>query len=251
MAARGEVTTVEVALAALERAGTKKHRDGHARFGIVAPKAFGVPMAEIQKLAKSYGRSHALAAKLWASGWYEARMMAAYVEEPERVTPAQMDRWCAAFDNWAVCDTISFVLFDRTPHAFAKIEEWHLREEEFVKRAAFALLAGVAIHDKRELDAELLRTLPFCEAAAGDGRNFVKKGVSWALRTIGVRNQKLHDATIALATRIGGSWVGRDVLRDLRRPLVAKKLAKITSRQTSSRPARGTAAVARPRRPAR
>lgn len=111
------------------------------------------------------------------------------------------------------------------------------------------------MHDKRELDAELLRTLPMCEAAATDGRNFVKKGVSWALRTIGVRNQKLHDATIALATRLAAGtesrWVGKDVLRDLQRPLVANKLAKITSRQTSSRPARRTAAAARPPRPAR
>lgn len=169
-------------------------------------------------------------------------MLAAYVDEPERVTPAQMDRWCAEFADWSVCDTLCFALFDRTPHAFAKIEQWHLRKEEFVKRAAFALLAGVALHDKRELDAP-------------DGRNFVKKGVSWALRTIGVRNQKLHDATMALATRLATStesrWVGKDVLRDLQRPLVAAKLAKISARQASSRPDRRTAAAPRPQRPAR
>jgi len=247
--------TVEAALAALKRAGTKKHADGHARYGIVAAKAFGVRMGEIQKLAKGYGKSHALAAKLWASGWYEARMMAAYVDEPERVTAAQMDRWCADFADWSVCDTLCFALFDRTPHAFAKIEQWHLRKEELVKRAAFALLAGVALHDKRELDTELLRTLSFCEAAAADGRNFVKKSVSWALRTIGVRNQKLHHATIAVATRLASSpasrWVGKDVLRDLQRPLVANKLAKMSARQPSSRPARRTAAAPRPPRPAR
>src|SRR5687767_8205591 len=163
VAARGEVT-VEAVLAALKRAGSAKYREGLARYAITAPKVFGVPMGEIQKLAKGYGKSHELAAKLWASGWYEARMMASYVDEVDRVTPAQMDRWCAEFDSWAVCDTVCFALFDRTPHAFAKVEQWHTREEEFVKRAAFALLAGVALHDKGEIDAELVRCLPYCEA---------------------------------------------------------------------------------------
>ncbi|MBA3456415.1 MAG: DNA alkylation repair protein [Deltaproteobacteria bacterium] len=248
---------VEDVLAALKRAGTVKHRDGHARYGIVAPKAFGVKMGEIQKLAKSYGKNHELAGKLWASGWYEARMMAAYVEEAERVTPAQMDRWCAGFADWSVCDTVCFAVFDRTPHAFAKIEQWHTRPEELVKRAAFALLASVALHDKRDIDDELVRCLPFCATAASDQRNFVKKGVSWALRTVGVRNAALHAKVIALATRLAASvdspprWIGKDVLRDLERPLVAKKLAKISARQTSSRPAPRTAAAPRSRRAAR
>jgi len=254
----GGVATVETVLAALKRAGTAKHREGHARFGIVAGKAFGVPMGEIQRLAKGYGKSHALAAKLWASGWYEARMMAVYVEEAEKVTAAQMDRWCEDFGDWSVCDTACFALFDRTPFAFAKIKEWHTREEEFVKRAAFALLASVALHSKEDIDAELVRTLPYCEAAATDARNFVKKGVSWALRTIGTRNGGLHAKAIALGARLAGSgeptprWIGKDVLRDLERPLVVKRVAardaKVTSRNTSSRPARRTAVALRPRR---
>lgn len=222
---------VEAVLAALEKVGSTKVRDGYLRYGIVADKAYGVPMAVIQKLAKGYGKDHALATALWDTGVYEARMMAAYIGEPARVTPAQMDRWAKQFDNWAVCDTLCFALWDRTPHAFAKIHAWAAREDEWVKRAAFALLAGVALHDKGPIDAELEQTLPLCEAAATDGRNFVKKGVSWALRTIGTRDHALHAKVTALATKLAkrddapSRWLGKDVLRDLERPLVAKRLA--------------------------
>ena len=223
---------VATVLASLKRAGTKKYRDGLARFGIAAPNAYGVSMGAIQQIANATGRNQELALALWDTGIYEARLLTSFVDEPARVTVAQMNRWCAEFDNWAVCDTVTFHLFDRTPHAFGRVEAWHERREEFVKRAAFALLAAIALHDKAVTNATLLSSLPWCETGATDARNFVKKGVSWALRTIGVRNRELHDATIALATRLAATtdppsrWIGHDVLRDLKRPVVARKLAK-------------------------
>ncbi len=233
MATRRAVTPdVTSVLASLKRAGSAKHRDGYARYGIVAANAYGVPMGTIQRLAKATGKDHDLSIALWDSEIYEARLMAAFVGEPARVTVAQMNRWCADFDNWAVCDTVTFHLFDRTPHAFARIEAWHKRREEFVKRAAFALLAAVALHDKSVTNAKLLGALRWCEVAATDERNFVKKGVSWALRTMGMRNRELHAATIELANRLAAAtdvpsrWIGKDVLRDLQRPIVARKLAK-------------------------
>ena len=119
------------------------------RYGIVTPKAFGVPMGTIQLLAKRLGTDHELAAALWATGWYEARLLCAYVDDPARVTPAQMDRWVRDFDNWGICDTVCFKLFDRTPHAWAKVAPWSRRRDEFGKRAAFALLASLGLHDKR------------------------------------------------------------------------------------------------------
>jgi 3-methyladenine DNA glycosylase AlkD len=219
------------ALAALERAGSAKHRAGYARYGITADRAFGVPMGEIQKIGKRAGKSHELAVALWDSGWYEARMLAAYVDEVDRVTAAQMERWVKDFDNWAVCDTLCFALWDRTPFAFDKIMSWAKRDEEFVRRAAFALLASVALHDKGPIEKQLLATLKLCERVAADDRNFVKKGVSWALRTMGTRDEALHAKVIALATKLAkrtdrtARWVGTDVLRDLNRPLVAKRLA--------------------------
>jgi 3-methyladenine DNA glycosylase AlkD len=213
---------VDSILAALERLGTRRTRDGMARYGIHAERAYGVTMAAIQKLAKEIGRDHALAEALWSSGWYEARLLAAFVDEPERVTAAQMDRWCRDFDNWAVCDTVCFKLFDRTAHAYAKVERWSNRRKEFEKRAAFALLASLALHDKRAGDEAFARTLPLIERAASDDRNFVKKAVSWALRSIGRRNAALRVSASALARRLAGSadpaprWVGKDALRDLK-----------------------------------
>lgn len=218
---------VREALTWLERRGTKRNRDGMARYAIVADKVFGVSVADIRQLSKRLGRDHELAAALWESSWYEARMLTAFVEEPTRVTPAQMDRWARDFDNWAICDHLCFHLFDRTPHAWRKIEQWSTRREEFVKRAAFALLASVALHDKRAADAPFRDSLRLIEQGASDPRNFVKKGVSWALRSIGRRNGTLKAVAIDLARRLAESsepaerWVGKDVLRDLTRP--AKK----------------------------
>jgi 3-methyladenine DNA glycosylase AlkD len=224
--------TVDRILATLKRQGSKHNRDGMARYAIVAPKVFGVSMAVIQRLAKDVGQDHALALALWKTGWYEARLMAAYVDEPARVTPAQMDRWARDFDNWAVCDTLCFQLFDRTPHAWKKIDEWSRRREEFVKRAAFALLASVALHHKQAPDAPFVRSLGLIQRAATDERNFVKKAVSWALRSLGHRNARLHAAAIETANRLVAStdqtarWIGRDALRDLQRPMVLARVAK-------------------------
>jgi len=211
---------VPAILAELRRHGSAKDRAGMARYGIVAPKAFGVRMPIMQQIAKRIGKDHELAARLWATGWYEARALAVFVDDPARVTPAQMDRWARDFDNWAICDGACFHLFDRTPHAFAKIAKWATHRDEFVKRAAFALLASVALHKKQTPDAAFLRCLPLVERAATDERNFVKKGVSWALRGVG-RRPGVKKAAIALATKLAAStqpaarWVGRDALRDL------------------------------------
>jgi len=220
---------VEESLAWLKAKSNKKVRDDMGpRYGIIAPKAFGVSMSLMQKLAKELGTSHELAEALWKTGWYEARTVAAFVEDPSRVTPAQMDRWCRVFDNWAICDTVCFKLFDRTPHAFLKIEQWAKRREEFVKRAAFALLASVALHDKSAEDTKFLRCLPFIEQAATDERNFVKKGVSWALRSVG-RRPGLLGASVELAEKLAGSeiasarWVGKDALKDLSKVVAKRK----------------------------
>jgi 3-methyladenine DNA glycosylase AlkD len=226
---------VDAALASLKRLGNKKNRDEMgSRYGIVGPSAersFGVPMAKMLKLAKNLGQNHELAAALWDTGWYEARMLASMVDEPGRVTPAQMDRWCRDFDNWAICDTVCFKLFDRVPHAFHKVEQWSRRNDEFVKRAAFALLACLALHDKQTDDAVFADFLPLIERAATDERNFVKKGVSWALRAIGRRSLALNASAVALAQRLSVSsqaaprWVGKDAFRELTSSAVTKRLA--------------------------
>ena len=223
---------VQEALSWLERRGSKRARDEMlTRYGITAPKAYGVSMAMIQQLAKRLGRDHRLAAALWATGWYEARLLAAFVDEPERVTSAQMDRWARDFDNWGICDTACFKLFDRSPHAWSKVAPWCARREEFVRRAGFALLACLALHDKGAADKAFLATLPLIERAATDDRNFVKKGVSWALRAIGGRNPGLQAAAVALAERLSASdhasarWLGKDALRGLATPAARRRVA--------------------------
>jgi 3-methyladenine DNA glycosylase AlkD len=221
---------VQSAIESLEQMGTKHDYDNLSRFGITANKAFGVSVANIRLLAKRLGRSHELAAKLWDTGWYEARMLTSFVDEPARVTPTQMDRWCRDFDNWGITDTLCFHLFDRTPHAWAKVAQWSDKRAEFVKRASFALLASIALHDKKAPDDPFLESLTFIERAAPDDRNFVKKGVSWALRSVGRRNAALHEASVALSQRLVASsepaarWIGKDAVKELTSPAVLRRL---------------------------
>lgn len=220
------------ALAWLREAGSTKVRDGLARFGIPSDKALGVPVGPIRDFAKKLGRNHALSEALWATDVYEARLLAAFVDDPKEVTPAQMDRWCADFDNWAVCDTACFHLFDKTPHAFAKMAQWAKKKGEFQKRAAFALLASVALHDKKAPDDGFLKGLKLIEAASDDERNFVKKAVNWALRGIGGRNAALHAAAMEVARRLAASeltmtrWLGKDAMRGLRSPATRKRITR-------------------------
>ena len=222
---------VEAILAWLKRQGSKRNREGMARYAIRSPKIFGVSVATLRQKAKLLGRDHELAGALWSTGWYEARMLASLVDEPARVTPAQMDRWSRDFDNWAICDTVCFHLFDRTPHAWRKVAAWSRRTDEFVKRAAFALLASLAAHDKRAPDAAFLKSLPLVERAAADERNFVKKSVSWALRATGNRSYALRAEAMALARRLAASpdasprWIGKDAVKDLSSPATARRLA--------------------------
>jgi 3-methyladenine DNA glycosylase AlkD len=218
-------------IASLKQMSTKKTLDSLPRYGITTDKAMGVSVGDIRDLGKRLGRDHELAAALWDTGWYEARMLTSFVDDPARVTPAQMDRWCRDFDNWGICDTLCFHLFDKTPHAWSRIDKWHDARGEFVKRAAFALLASVALHDKKLPDTPFVESLVLIERAATDDRNFVKKGVSWALRLIGRRSQGLNTEAIALSRRLAGAeepsarWIGKGALKELTSALVARRLA--------------------------
>jgi 3-methyladenine DNA glycosylase AlkD len=201
-------------------ANAKFRADMSARYGIVTrDETYGTPMAKIKVIAKGLGKDHDFAEQLWRTDVYEARLLASMVDDPERVTPTQMNRWAKAFDNWAVVDTVCFNLFDRTPHAFAQVAKWAKAKDEFVKRAAFALLASAALHGRGD-DADYLTALPLIERAATDERNFVKKGVSWALRAIGgKRSPQLRAAARELADELAASehrtarWIGKDALR--------------------------------------
>lgn len=222
---------VASAMTWLKRHSTKHTLDGMARYAIPSDHALGVSVADIRVLAKRLGRSHELAAGLWDTGVYEARMLTSFVDEPGRVTSAQMDRWCRDFDNWGICDTLCFHLFDRTPHAWDKVSKWASWKDEFGKRAAFALLWGLTVHDKQAGDERFIQGLRLIERAASDDRNFVKKAVNMALRAIGKRNPALNAAAVAVARRLADSpepaarWVGKDALRELTSPGVSRRLA--------------------------
>lgn len=221
---------VRRALAWLDSHSTAATLEGMVRYGIPSGNATGVAMKEMQALGKMLGRDHELALALWQSGVYEARMVASFVDDPAQVTPEQMDRWCAEFDNWAICDTVCFHLFDRTPHAWAKVTEWSTLPGEFARRTAFALLWSLALHDRRATDEQFCAGLALIELAAADDRNFVKKAVNMALKAIGKRNLALNAAAVAVARRLADSqepgprWVGKDATRELTSPAVTRRI---------------------------
>lgn len=225
--------------------GTARNRAGMARYGINVDNAYGVSVYELRKIATRLGTDHRLALALWATGNHEARLLACFVDDPARVTAAQMDAWARDFDSWDICDQATTSLFDQTKHAWGKAAEWAAHHDEWVKRAGFSLMAGLAVHDKTADDRAFLRLLPLIERGAADNRNFVKKAVNWALRNIGKRNRPLNDAAIACAERIladanrlaGGTrggdaaarsarWVATDALRELRSDKVRARIAR-------------------------
>jgi 3-methyladenine DNA glycosylase AlkD len=183
-----------------------------------------VTTPELRKKARGLGRGQALAEELWATGIHDNRVLASFVADPKVITRATMDRWAADFDSWGICDACCYGLFDRTPWAWSKIRKWARDEREFVRRGAFAMIAAIAVHDKAAPDQVFLDALPLIEKYAFDGRNFVRKGVNWALRNIGKRNPALRSAAIACAERIraqgtsSARWIAADALRELKQP---------------------------------
>jgi len=222
---------VETVLASLKKLSEKRVlEDMSKRYAIYTTKAFGVSMSNIQKVARPLGKNHELAAALWETGWYEARMLTSFVDDPALVTESQMDRWVRDFDNWGIVDTLCFNLFDRTPYAWKKVAAWCPRKEEFIKRAGFALLWSLTVHDKTAPDDKFVQGLVRIERGADDDRHFVKKAVNMALRAVGKRNSSLNKAAVAVAQRLADSqkpaprWIGKDALRELLSPSVMRRI---------------------------
>jgi len=198
----------------------QKNIDGMARFGINPKNTLGISIYDLRKIAKEIGKDHNLALQLWDSGIHEAKILASFVDEPEKVTEEQLEKWVLDFDSWDIVDQVS-ELIAHTPFVIKKIFEWSDRPEEFVKRSAFSLIAEVSWWDKKMTDKEIEKFFPIIKKAATDERNFVKKAVNWALRNIGKRNAYLHKKAITLAKELKTSksksarWIGSDALREL------------------------------------
>ena len=203
---------------------------GMARFGINPENTYGVSIPNLRRIAKEAGKDHALAQELWASGIHEAKILASMVDEPKAVTEEQLEAWVKDFDSWDVCDQVCMNLFDMVPLAWQKVDDWSQREEEFVKRAAYTLIACLAWHDKEAGDEKFVALLPVIVKGSTDERNFVKKAVNWALRHIGKRNSSLNKVAIKTAEEIKGidsraaRWIAADALRELTSEAVQKRL---------------------------
>ena len=219
-------------LSKLKAKARSERIEGMTRYGMVAEKRLGVSIPEIRAIAKELGRDHELSVELWKTGIPEARILAAMVVEHEKLTEEQMEDWVKDFNSWDVCDQVCMNLFEKTPLAWKKILDWAEREEEFVKRTAFALIACLAWHDKKAEDARFVELLPVIERGATDERNYVKKAVNWALRNIGKRNPYLNKAAIETARQIlqinskAARWVASNALKELESEAVQRRLKK-------------------------
>jgi 3-methyladenine DNA glycosylase AlkD len=205
--------------------------EGMARYGINPVGTLGISMPVLRQIARETGKDHRLAGELWASGVHEARILASLVDEPALVDEAQMERWVKDFDSWDVCDQVCD-LFGRLPLAPQKAMQWSERQEEFVKRAGFALMADLAVHDKKAKDELFESFLVPIQREAIDGRNFVRKAVNWALRNIGKRNARLNRLSIETAREIleidarSARWIAADALRELTSAKVQGKFTR-------------------------
>ncbi len=229
---RASQTRCKETVERLHALGNPKAVKGAARFGICVPDILGVSAPDLRRLAKELGKDHSLAGQLWQTGIHDARILAALIDDPSKVTPSQMEHWASDFNSWAVCDAACCCLFDKTPYAWDKAVEWTGREPEYVKRAGFVLMAALAVHDKKAPDERFEVFFPLIVAQAGDERNFVKKAVNWALRQIGKRNARLNELALRTAQDIrridsrAARWIAADALRELRGPKVQAQLTR-------------------------
>ncbi|MDO8886758.1 DNA alkylation repair protein [Candidatus Oleimmundimicrobium sp.] len=204
--------------------------EGMARFGITPERTHGVSIPNLRKMAKEIGKDHNLARELWKSNIRETRILACMVDEPNKVTEEQMESWVKGFDYWEICDQCCINLFEKTEFAYQKAVEWSEREEEFVKRAGFVLMAVLAVHDKKADDKEFEKFLLIIKREAADNRNFVKKAINWALRQIGKRNLNLNKKAIEVAKEIqkldskAAKWVATDAIKELTSEAVRERL---------------------------
>lgn len=222
----------ESVLRKLESMASEKARQGMARFGIKTDNALGVSVPDIRNIAKEFQNDHPLALELWKTGIHEAMILAGLIDDPGLVTEEQLDDWVRDFDSWDVCDLVCSNLFDRTPFAWDKAVEWSGRDEEFVKRSGFVLMAALSVHDKAAPDGDFLHFFPIIKREAHDERNFVKKAVNWSIRQIGKRSLYLNREAIALAEEVRSldskpaRWIASDALRELRSEKVHERLMK-------------------------
>jgi 3-methyladenine DNA glycosylase AlkD len=206
---------------------------GMARYGINPKNNLGVSICKLRPIAKEIGKDHGLALKLWSSGIHDARLLACFVDDPSKVTGEQMDSWAKDFDSWDICDQACTSLFDLTPLSWEKVFEWAERDEEFAKRGAFSLIAGLSVHDKESSNAKFEQFMPLIKKHSTDDRNYVKKAVNWALRNIGKRNPVLNRKMIGLSEEIlkidskSARWIARDAIRELTSEKVKIKVNKV------------------------
>ena len=214
----------------LKSMGNPKNVEGMARYGINPKNNLGISIYKLRPLAKEIGINHELSLKLWESGIHDARLLAVFIANPSQVTEEQMDSWAKDFDSWDVCDQACTSLFDLTPHANKKVFEWAENEREFVKRAAFSIIAGLAVHDKKSDDRKFEKFFPIIKRESTDDRNYVKKAVNWALRNIGKRNKNLNKKAIKTAKEIqkfdskSAKWIASDAIRELTHDKVKNKI---------------------------
>lgn len=224
--------SVEEIMKKLREHARPDHVAGMARYGMAAERRLGVSVPDMRRIAKNAGKNHRLALELWKTGVPEAQIVASMIAEPEKLTEEEMENWVKDINSWDVCDQVCMNLFEKTPFAWKKIREWSERKEEFVKRAAFALMACLAWHDKETRDEQFIDLIPLIQKGAVDERNFVKKAVSWALRNIGKRNVNLNTAALHAARKLqrmdsrAARWIASTAIRELQNEAVQQRLKR-------------------------
>jgi 3-methyladenine DNA glycosylase AlkD len=238
---RAYMATVAEILVMLQEKANPEKIEGMASYGMTPESRLGVSVPDMRAIAKQVGKDHQLALELWASGYAETQIVAGMIADPNQLTEEQMDSWVVDLNSWDTCDQVCMNLFDKSPLALKKVRDWSERDEEFVKRAAYALIACLAWHDKRMDDLEFIDLFLIIKAGSTDNRNYVKKAVNWALRNIGKRNLELNQAAIKLAQEIQGidsraaRWIAADALRELQSEKVHQRLVKKAGLGTSSK----------------
>jgi len=192
------------------------------KFGIISNNSLGIYHKDLKLLAKEIGQNNELALELFDTGIYEARILCSKIYNPNDITEEQMQMWVNTFENWEICDSFCMGFFAQSKYALQKTEEWSQRNEEFIKRASFTIMASYGFANKKATNEVFERFLEIIQREVDDDRIYIKKAVNWALRNIGKRNLDLNKKAVITANKIlenpskSAQWIAKNALKELR-----------------------------------
>ncbi len=193
--------TLDEIMAELEAMGTAQNRRIHRRHGVNG-ELFGVSYANLGTLRKQIKVDQSLAIELWQTGNHDARILATMIADPDVVDVHLLDSWISDVDNCVESGAVAR-LAGKTDSAERVMRSWTEADGEWVERAGWMTLAGLALDDRSLPGSYFESYLGVIETRIHDAKNRVRDAMNSALIAIGSRSDELEREALEVAERVG------------------------------------------------